>query len=254
MHELCRDVADSVEAAVEPLIGESRGAEVLRLGADGTPTKRIDESAEEAALEVLENYGDVRVVSEEAGEITYGEPERVVALDPLDGTYNASRRIPFYGVSIAVLDGERVGDAEYAYVRELTSGESFTAERGGGAYVDDVSIEVSGQGDPSEMTVGGVYNIEGFDPAVFKRVRLLGCSSLELCYVAAGRLDGFLDMRSRLRVVDFAAGKLMVEEAGGTVTDGSGEDLENAVAVDQRSSVVAANPEGHRGLLGVVDA
>lgn len=254
MHELCRDVADSVETAVEPLIGESRGAEVLRLGADGTPTKRIDESAEEAALEVLEDYGDVRVVSEEAGEITYGEPELVVALDPLDGTYNASRRIPFYAVSIAVFNGDRVGDAEYAYVRELTSGENFTAERGGGTYLDGTRVEVTGQDDPREMTVGGVYNIEGFDPAVFNRVRLLGCSSLELCYVAAGRLDGFLDMRSRLRVVDFVAGKLLVEEAGGRVTDGYGEDLENEIRVDQRSSVVAANPGGHESLLGVVDA
>lgn len=254
MHELCEDVADAVGSAVEPLIGDPSGAEVLGLGADGTPTKRIDEVAEEAALDVLEGYGGLRVVSEEAGERVYGDPDHVVALDPLDGTYNASRHIPFYSVSIAVLDSDSVQDVEYAFVRELGSGETFTAERGGGAYLDGAAIEVTDEDAPGRMTVGGVYNIEGFDPAVFNRVRLLGCSSLELSYVAAGRLDGFLDMRSRLRVVDFAAGKLLVEEAGGRVTDGYGDELENEVRVDQRSSVVAANPGGHEGLLGVVDA
>lgn len=254
MHELCRDVADAVQEAVAPLFGDDSAREVVDVGADGTPTKHIDRVGENAALEVLENYGDLRVVSEERGEVVYGDPGPVVALDPVDGTYNASRGIPFYSLSMGVLDTDSVDEVMFGYVRELSSGESFSAIRGEGAYINGTPLEVTEESVPGAMTVGGVYNIEGFDPGVFKRVRLLGCSSLELCYVAAGRLDGFLDMRSRLRVVDFAAGKLIVEEAGGVVTNGAGEDVVNAIAIDQRSSLVAANPDGHKALLEVVNA
>ncbi|MDY6780451.1 MAG: inositol monophosphatase family protein, partial [Halobacteria archaeon] len=194
---LLRDVALGVEEAVEPLFDDDSAAEVVGMGADGTPTKRIDEVAEKAALDLIEEHGDVRVVSEERGEVVYGEPEATVALDPLDGTYNASNGVPFYSVSVALVDGDSVNDTVESHVRELTTGVSYTATRGDGAFCDGEPIEVEGDTTPSKMTLGGVYNIEGFDPARFKRVRLLGCSSLELCYTAAGRFDAFADLRSR---------------------------------------------------------
>ncbi len=252
MQELCNEIADAVEEVVSPIAGEVRAGEVVGMGADGTPTKQIDEVAEDRALDVIRDHGDLRVVTEEAGECVYGDPTHTVVLDPVDGTYNATNGIPLYSVAVGVADGDSVDEMEYAHVRELTSGRAYTAERGEGAYFEGEPIEVGDESTPAKMSVGGVYNIEGFDPTRFKRVRLLGCSSLELCYVAAGRLDGFLDMRSRLRVIDFAAAKLVVEEAGGVVTDGYGDELHNVIAPDQRSTVVAAGPKAHDGILDVL--
>ncbi|MCX2818908.1 inositol monophosphatase [Haladaptatus sp. F3-133] len=252
MLNLCKEIADAVHEVVEPALGDPGGGEVVGMGADGTPTKRIDEVAEERALEVVDGYDDLRVVTEEAGERVYGDPTHTVVLDPVDGTYNATHGIPLHSVSVGIADGDSVDDMQYAYVRELNTGRSYTAERGEGAYFEGEPLSVSGESTPAKMTVGGVYNIEGFDPTEFDRLRLLGCSSLELCYVAAGRLDAFVDMRAYLRVVDFAAAKLVIEEAGGVVTDGYGDKLHQVVTPEQRSSVVAASPEGHESTLEVL--
>jgi myo-inositol-1(or 4)-monophosphatase len=252
MQDLCKEIADAVQEVVEPILGETSGGEVVGMGADGTPTKQIDEVAEERALDVIADHGDLRVVTEEAGERVYGEPTHTVALDPVDGTYNATHGIPIHAVSVGIADGDSVDDMQYAYVRELNTGVSYTAERGGGAYFDGEPISVSDESTPAKMTVGGVYNIEGFDPTEFDRLRLLGCSSLELCYVGAGRLDAFVDMRAYLRVLDFAAAKLVIEEAGGVVTDGYGDELKQALSPEQRSSVVAASPKAHENTLGVL--
>jgi len=253
MRELCKDIADAVEEVVVRVADEPDAGEVVGMGADGTPTKKIDEVAEDAALEVIEEHGDLRVVSEEAGEVVYGDPTHTVVLDPLDGTYNATKGVPFYSVSVGVADEDSVDAVQHAHVREITTGQSYTAERGEGAYFEGERVEVEGESTPGKMTVCGVYNIDNFDPGRFKRVRLLGCSSLELSYVGAGRFDGFLDMRSRLRVIDFAAAKLFVEEAGGVVTDGYGDDLKNVIAPDQRSSVVAGGEKAHEGIMDVLE-
>ena len=252
MRELCTEIADAVEEEVEPITGSIGSGEVVGMGADGTPTKKLDEVAEDVALEVIEEYGDLRVVTEEAGEVVYGDPTHTVVLDPVDGTYNATKGVPIYSVSVAVADGDTVDKVQHAYVRELMTGRSYTAERGEGAYFEGRPIEVGDESTPGKMTVCGVYNVEGFDPTRFKRVRLLGCSSLELCYVGANRFDGFLDVRSRLRVLDFAAAKLIVEEAGGVVTDGYGDELENVLEADQRTTVVAGGPKTHEGIMDVL--
>ncbi|MFP4632692.1 MAG: bifunctional fructose-bisphosphatase/inositol-phosphate phosphatase [Halobacteriales archaeon] len=252
MERLCKDVADAVERAVEPLAGDRSSSEIVGPGADGTPTKAIDEAADNAALEVLESHGDVRVVSEESGETVYGDPEATVVVDPLDGTYNAAHGIPVYAFSIGVADGDHVDDVEYAYVRELRSGSTYTARRDEGAWFDGEAIQVEASQRAGDMAVSGVYNVEGFDPAEFQRVRLLGCSSLEMCYVAAGRLDGFLDLRAHLRVVDFAAAALVIKEAGGVVTNGAGEEIDRRIEVTERSSVVAGAPRSHDAIMEVV--
>lgn len=252
MQDLCKEIADAVQEVVEPILGEASGGEVVGMGADGTPTKQIDEIAEERALDVIADHGDMRVVTEEAGERVYGDPTHTVALDPVDGTYNATNGIPLHAVSVGVADGDSVDDMQHAYIRELNTGRSYTAERGEGAYFEGEPVSVSDESTPAKMTVGGVYNIEGFDPTEFKRLRLLGCSSLELCYVGAGRLDAFVDMRAYLRVLDFAAAKLVIEEAGGVVTDGYGDELKQALSPEQRSSVVAANPKAHESTLEVL--
>lgn len=256
MRSLCDGIADAVSDAIGDLLEEGAaggGSDVVGQGADGTPTSRLDRRAEDAALDVVERHGDLRVVSEEAGEVTFGEPDLTVVLDPVDGTYNAGSGIPSYAVSIALADGEGIGAVEYGYVRDLVTGTTFVARAGEGAERDGRPLAVSDAAAPADMALGGVYNIEGFDPTRFRRVRLLGCASLELCYTAAGALDGFVDLRSRLRVVDFAAGALIVDEAGGVVTDRDGDPLTGAVTADHRSSIVAGGPDAHEAAMAEVE-
>jgi myo-inositol-1(or 4)-monophosphatase len=254
MRQLCDEIADAIADATDGVLGPSAaGADVVGQGADGTPTKRLDRIAEDAALDVVERHGDLRVVSEEAGSVAFGDPERTLVLDPVDGTYNAGSGIPHYAVSIAIADGDDVADVEYGYVRDLVTGTTFAAAEGDGATRDGTPLEVTDVDDRTAMALGGVYNIEGFDPARFRRVRLLGCSSLELCYTAAGALDAFVDLRARLRVVDFAAGALIVEEAGGVVTDEDGEPVTGPVTADHRSSLVAGGPASHETAMAEVE-
>jgi myo-inositol-1(or 4)-monophosphatase len=119
------------------------------------------------------------------------------------------------------------GKVQQAFVRDLASGETFTAIRGKFSCCDNRPIEVSHISSLDECAMS-VYGRK-FDPTrvmqlgmKIRRWRLLGASALELCYVGAGRIDGFIDLRGTLRVTDAAAGMLVCTEAGGKVTDLNG--------------------------------
>ena len=114
------------------------------MGADGTPTTRIDLAAEDAIVEVLKADGrSMRIISEELGELILGDsPEFSIVLDPLDGTYNSSVGIPFYSVSIAVASYD-LSDLRFGYVSNLALCEEYYAEAGKGAYLNGKKIKTS---------------------------------------------------------------------------------------------------------------
>lgn len=224
----CTEIADEVSAIAKELAGTDEGGEIVGKGADGTPTRRIDRLAEECAVEILGAYElcDL-VVSEEAGRIMLKGRHRTVFLDPIDGTFNAIRGIPYYAISIALSEK---GVVTMSFVRDIPHMEDFHAELDQGAYLGPKKIRVSSTSTLRESALS-IYG-KKFDPnrifalgSKVRRWRLLGASALELCYVAAGRLDGFIDIRETLRVTDAAAGMLICREAGGIVTDANGEDL-----------------------------
>lgn len=259
-YELCDDVAGAIQQAVSGLIGKPDAGVMLRIGADGTPTEKIDEAAENAALSVLEKDGrSMRFVSEELGEKKIGgKPEFTFVLDPIDGTFNAVNNIPFFCVPIAI-GGSDLSDIRYGYVRNLVSGDIYTAEKGKGAYLKTpykgTKIHAS---NVSELPGLSVISYSHRPHAVpinnhnVRRVRVFGCAALELCYIASGIFDAFIDMRGMLRVTDIAAGKLIVEEAGGRVTDGNGEPLGTQLDVKKRVNVIASNGLIHDKLLELV--
>lgn len=255
-YNLCSDTAEAVERAVSELIGKPEAGVTLRIGADGTPTEKIDETAEKAALEVLEASGiSMRFVSEELGEKIIGDkPEFTFVLDPIDGTFNAVHGIPFYCVPVAI-GGSNLSDIRYAYIKNLVNGDVYTAERGEGAFLNNKRIHVSSRSELSELSVMS-YSHRPHAVAVnnhnVRRVRVFGSAALELCYVASGIFDAFIDLRWMLRVTDIAAGKLIVEEAGGLVTDGEGKQLTTPFDVKQRVNVVASNRKVHDKLLELV--
>ncbi len=252
MKRLCRDIADAVGDAIKDLTNIADGGVILYEGANGTPTARIDDIAEKAALCVLKEDGrSIRLVSEEVGSIVLGErPEFTIILDPVDGTYNAIHGIPFYSISIAV-GGSDLSQIYYGYVKDLVTGDEYSAERAKGAFMNGKELRVADKTNLDEycVSVNGCTPLMDFMNKNNKRIRLMGSASLELCYVASNRLDGFVDVRRRLRITDVAAGKLIIEEAGGIVTDDNGAILNSPLDVKRRVNIVAANEGIHKELI-----
>lgn len=259
-----RDLADAVEGAVGPHLGDRR-AEGLGEGAGGDVSFPVDRVAEEAAMAVLAKVGDLRLVTEETGVHDIGEPRATVVLDPVDGSHNARTGIPFHAVSAALcpLDA-RLGTVEAALVRNLATGQTYEAEKGGGARLDGEPCR------PSDVTERWTCGFELWSPdeehgspdRAFwdrvvhvmeraRRVRGLGSLALDLALVASGSLDVFVDVRGFARTLDTSAGYLLVKEAGGVVTDDRGRSLDDAPLdlTTTRRLVAAGNQAVHAEVL-----
>ncbi len=248
-YDLCSNVASAIQRSVSGLIGKPEAGVTLRIGADGTPTEKIDEVAENAALSVLEADGrSMLLVSEELGEKRIGnKPEFTLVLDPIDGTFNAVNNIPFFCVPIAIGNSSLSG-IRYGFVKNLINGDIYSAEKGKGAFLNNKKLHVSGLSDLSGLSILS-YSPLPFGNHDVRRVRIFGCAGLELCYVASGIFDAFIDMRGMLRVTDIAASKIILEEAGGRITDEKGKPLTTSFDVKKRVNMIASNGQIHDRLL-----
>jgi myo-inositol-1(or 4)-monophosphatase len=194
---------------------------VLRAGKGGDDTTAIDAAAEGAAVARLQGLGESFVlVSEELGERVFGNggPVRVV-LDPIDGSVNAKRGIPFFSLSIAVADGPTMDDVRFGYVYDFGSREEWTAERDRGFWLDGATL-----GDVRPKGRVEILDFEGTTTAFIaekapgmvglaERLRVMGSLALSLCHLAAGRVDAVCSLKPA-RAVDIAASQLLVREAG----------------------------------------
>lgn len=214
----------------------------IGIGADGSITKYVDKIAEDAAVHVLEKSKiKVNVLSEEFGFLDQCGKYTFV-LDPIDGTRNAYRGIPFYSVSLAI-GKSKMSDVEYGIVKNIPTGDVFTAERGHGAFFNKNRIglpDVPCKELLSSLALGKNFNKLTLSLAKKDKVRSLGSASLEMCMVAIGALDFYVVGKEYIRVVDIAASSLILREAGGIVTNIYGEELDMPFSLDERSSVVAA--------------
>ena len=175
------------------------------------------------------------VLSEEAGVL---EPERELwaIVDPVDGSTNASRGLPWYNTSIAIVDDD---GPLVAIVENHVTGERFEAVRGHGATRNGVQILAGGQSIET-----GVVGVNGVPPASnpWAQFRCLGASALDLCAVATGVLDGYVDFDDEAHGVwDYAAALLVCEEAGVTVVDAFGRVLVHRDHTERRTPVAAGN-------------
>lgn len=210
----------------------------------------VDRKAESAVIEtILKHYPDHAILAEESGQ--QGESEYVWVIDPLDGTTNFLHGFPVFCVSVALLHN---GRPEHAAVYDPMRQELFTASRGTGAQLDGRKIRVSQNKNMERALIGTGFPYRdsnlAFDPymEMFKKalqntagVRRPGAAALDLCYVAAGRFDGFWE--TGLKSWDMAAGALIIREAGGIVSglDGSENYLETG-------HVLAGSPKIYTGL------
>ena len=247
--EISKHVVEEVRKAVEPVVGKRAAAENVGMGKDGTPTKLIDKVAEDAALEVLREY-EVTVVSEEAG--VTGEGSTVVALDPIDGTFNATRGIPVYSVSLCFSNGRTLRDVFFGYVMNLATGDEWYADSF--AYKNGKKIRVSQRED---LNCNAIMYYPTKDYG-FRRLRIFGSAALEICFVADGSVDCFIDIRNNggkgmLRVYDVAASIFIASKAGAVVTDDKGKKIwGKRITMDERFKLVIANEKLHSKLLEIL--
>jgi len=211
---------------------------------------QVDRAAEEAIIEVIrDHHPDHAILAEESG--ATGDHEYQWIIDPLDGTTNYLHGFPVFSVSIGVA---RRGEVEHGVVYDPLRQEIFTASRGQGAQLDGRRIRVSKRTtlQQSLVATGFPYraNLEHIDRylkmlrAVMLEssgVRRPGSAALDLCYVAAGRVDAFFELG--LSKWDIAAGSLIIREAGGRISDFHGRD-----SYLDSGNVVAGNPKTYAAL------
>jgi myo-inositol-1(or 4)-monophosphatase len=215
---------------------------------------QYDQAAEKAALAVLQRrFPDHAYLAEESGQSVGagGEQNLTWMVDPIDGTHNYANQLPFWCVSVAVASSE--GDILACAVYDPLHEELFSAAQGGGATLNASPIHCTTKGElemaivaydighDAQISTRMVDLVAGVQPRVGK-VRHLGSAALSLTYVAAGRLDAYYHLS--LQPWDIAAALLLVQEAGGTVTDWNGTRRRSG-----KGSVVASGVRLHPVLL-----
>ena len=198
---------------------------------------RSDLAADEACLAVLDAAG-FGWLSEESG-VAHGDRDIVVIVDPVDGSTNASRGIPWFATSLCAVDSD---GPRTALVVNQATGRRFEARRGGGATGDGAPQQPTGATERSSSIIG----MSGYPNRYlgWKQFRALGAAALDLCAVAEGVFDGYIDCSpSAHGSWDYAAGMLVCQEAGVPVVDAFGRELVMLGHDDRRTPVAGATPE-----------
>ncbi len=254
---LLQDAAAGAQDAVDKVTAEGKRGVFVGVGASGDRTLRADRDAESAIVRTLRKVPGVRVLAEEGGETGSSKSRFTAVVDPLDGSSNYQRGIPFYCTSIGVVEGKGIQGARAALVRNLVNGDVYYAEKGKGASKNGRPIATSGMKSVegaaigADLSRGGLEATRRLAPLLSKSRQLhLGANCLELCLLAEGQTDAFIDVRGKTRLVDFAGGYLIAKEAGATLTSPSGGRLSPPLSLRSRFSYIAsANPVLHRKLV-----
>jgi myo-inositol-1(or 4)-monophosphatase len=249
--EVCRAAVADVRGVLAELPTRAEREPVVGTGLGGDETTAIDAAVEAAVVERLRAAAaDFTLVSEELGTTAIGRggPLHVV-LDPIDGSLNAKRGIPYFAVSLAVASGPTMGEVTLGYLYDFGTGEEWTARRGLGAFLNGERL---GEERPKERME--VLALEATRTALVAesaaalvgmadRLRIMGSLALSLCHLAAGRIDGVCSLRPA-RAVDIAAAQLVLAECGLAIDLPDARPLWAApLDVTARSRVVAAVSE-----------
>jgi len=254
MHPMLNIGVRAARAAGRVITSKMNRLDSIRIDKKGRNdfATEVDREAEASIVEtLLKSFPDHGILGEESGQIGSADAEYQWIIDPLDGTTNFIHGFPHFSVSVALYHN---GRADQAIVYDPVRQELFTASKGDGAYVDGRRIRVSGMGLIENALLGtGFPYRPGQDldwyQATLKAyteasggVRRSGSAALDLAYIASGRLDGI--WITGLKSWDYAAGALLVREAGGLVNDFNGGD-------DWMDSgdLIAATPKVHHIML-----
>ena len=285
--KIAMKVVDEIDKKMKPLIGWEKADEVVKIGADGTPTKRIDIIAENIALNILEKFGGGVLISEEIGLKIIGDDlEHIFILDPIDGTYNALKSIPIYSTSIAVAkiknedkklirenlnnidwiknfiaNNYTIDDLYIGIVKNLATGDLYYAIKGEGSFLEKdgekIRIEVKDTKDLKEASVGlfvyGLSNdlLEFLKDRNVRRVRLFGSMALEMCYIVSGALDAYINVNENSRLCDIAGAYVICREGNAIITNKNGKELKMGLHIMERTSLIVSNKYLHKKLIAL---
>ncbi len=217
--ELFQQIASKIDIRLKDTFGTDEAKEELKYGAFGDMTVYIDKIAEDIVLDAIENSNlKCSVLSEETGLVEFGDKLPIVVVDPIDGSLNAKRGLPYFSFSIALSEGLSTNDIVVGLVKNLSNKDEFYAIKGQGAYLNKKKIQ-------SKSRQLNIVAVEGFKKNSssefvsfvykhFNKVRQMGSMALDMCYLATGAFDVFLNVVPS-RVIDYAAAKIILEEAGG---------------------------------------
>ena len=239
------------------LEGQGTNLRVSKKGATDLVTDYDLKSEQMLVQGILEAYPEDRILAEEGTNTDspaggQADAEHLWLIDPIDGTTNYAHGVPFYSVSIGLMANKRL---LFGVVYDPTRDELFHASEGGGAWLGDQPLDVSETrsledsllvtGFPYDIRTNPNNNLDHYSTFALRSraVRRLGSAALELAYVAAGRFEGYWELR--LNPWDWAAGVLMVREAGGMVTTFSGDDK----VLEGDETLLATNGQIHEEML-----
>jgi myo-inositol-1(or 4)-monophosphatase len=256
--DVCRAAVEDVRGVLLDLPTRAEREPVVGDGMGGDETTAVDAAAEKVILERLRAIDGATIVSEEVGELK-GDGGLRVVVDPIDGSLNAKRGIPFFSLSVAVAEGQTMDDVVFGYVYDFGSGEEWTAQRGGGARLNGADLGPTLPKEEIEILsfeatlTSSVAEKAAAMIGIAYRLRIMGSLALSLCHLAAGRVDAVCSLKAA-RSVDIAAAQLLVRERGLAI------DLPEAAPfgaapldIEGRSRVVAAaTPEVAAGLFAAL--
>ena len=258
---------DNIQTSIEPCLKTLQDPQPdLGTGAGGDAMKPVDLAAETAIVNILQKHEvSFTLVSEESGIKKFGDdPEKCyVTVDPIDGTTNLIHGLPFYCSSIAVSDKPKLANVYAGMVADLAHNVTYIAFEGKGAFCDGKKIKGAKTAFLDEAVVGldlNAYKAKEVVPKVAalivntRHIRHFGANALEICYVANGLIDAFVDLRGKIRATDVAAGFLIVKEAAGVVTTPDNKALNVKLDPMQRLSfITSANMEIHQKIVNLVN-
>ena len=255
--DLLKQIAINVYDAINPLLGTKRAAEKAQRGAGGDVSMQIDLIAENVVIDTLENENvNLLLISEELGERYIGNREKaiknqnVLIIDPVDGSNNAVRGIPYCSISIAYAIGRTINDIKKAVILNLNTKDIYWAIKGEGAYLNSNKIHVSDLDISDSCFFELNLSMKNFFKQIdklrpifrrFFRVRVLGSSALTLCQLAKGSMEAFINLRETNRLVDVAAGMLILKEAGGEIFSLNGSKIEGDLSIYLKFPFIASN-------------
>ncbi len=256
--DVLKQACRRVHAKTRGLAGTAHASRQMGRGAGGDMSRRIDQIAEKTVIDIIRKRGiDATIIGEECGRIE--GRQGYIIMDAIDGTTNAVRGIPFYCCSIAYATHFRLSTVTDAAIIDLAMGDLYYASKGKGAFLNGRRTSAKKES-PPDPTIG--INVSGVKPAVVERLapiiakadhtRQFGANALEMCFLARGLLDAYIDLRGKIRPTDIAAGYLIAREAGASVYSADGSDLESDLDVKTRLSYVAVANDRMREQLAVL--
>src|ERR687893_3332708 len=254
--DILKEACQQVHEKTKGLAGTTVGSKEMGRGAGGDISRTIDLTAENTVIDVIKKRGiEATIIGEECGRIQ--GKQGYIVIDAIDGTTNASCGIPFFCCSVAYATDFYLSAVTGAAIIDLPRSDLYYASKNKGAFLNDRRIFVKRK-PTSDSTIG--INMSGVKPAVVERLapiiaeathnRQFGANALEMCFVARGFLDAYIDLRGKIRPTDVAAGYLIAKEAGAQIYLDNGSTLESNLDVKKKFSYAAmANEKIHEQLV-----